>query len=414
MSSPTADPRDPADSGSAPMNPDAASDATTDPTTDIGQTTPEPQPSGEGGDTALPPYDAIVLLSFGGPESPEEVMPFLRRVTGGRGIPDERLEEVAHHYMEFGGRSPINDQCRALQSALHDELRRRGISTPVLWGNRNSEPFLTDVLREAYDGGMRNVVALTTSAYSSYSSCRQYRENIAASLAELAEEGKELHVDKVRQYATHPSFARTNIRLITDAVRAADQPDDSKLRVVFVTHSIPEAMDDTSGPGDGEGNLYEHQHDELAHVALDEIGATLDRDLDGALVYCSRSGPPSQPWLEPDINDHLRSLAEDGVTDVVVAPIGFISDHMEVKFDLDTEAAETAQEVGLRMTRVPTVGIDLEFVSGLVDLVEERAAQARGEQVTMPAWPGEAMPPICRPGCCPNLRTALPAACGSD
>lgn len=414
MSSPTADPRDPADSGSAPMNPDAASDATTDLTTDIGQTTPEPQPSGEGGDTALPPYDAIVLLSFGGPESPEEVMPFLRRVTGGRGIPDERLEEVAHHYMEFGGRSPINDQCRALQSALHDELRRRGISTPVLWGNRNSEPFLTDVLREAYDGGMRNVVALTTSAYSSYSSCRQYRENIAASLAELAEEGKELHVDKVRQYATHPSFARTNIRLITDAVRAADQPDDSKLRVVFVTHSIPEAMDDTSGPGDGEGNLYEHQHDELAHVALDEIGATLDRDLDGALVYCSRSGPPSQPWLEPDINDHLRSLAEDGVTDVVVAPIGFISDHMEVKFDLDTEAAETAQEVGLRMTRVPTVGIDLEFVSGLVDLVEERAAQARGEQVTMPAWPGEAMPPICRPGCCPNLRTALPAACGSD
>ena len=410
MSSPTADPRDPADSGSAPMNPDAASDATTD----IGQTTPEPQPSGEGGDTALPPYDAIVLLSFGGPESPEEVMPFLRRVTGGRGIPDERLEEVAHHYMEFGGRSPINDQCRALQSALHDELRRRGISTPVLWGNRNSEPFLTDVLREAYDGGMRNVVALTTSAYSSYSSCRQYRENIAASLAELAEEGKELHVDKVRQYATHPSFARTNIRLITDAVRAADQPDDSKLRVVFVTHSIPEAMDDTSGPGDGEGNLYEHQHDELAHVALDEIGATLDRDLDGALVYCSRSGPPSQPWLEPDINDHLRSLAEDGVTDVVVAPIGFISDHMEVKFDLDTEAAETAQEVGLRMTRVPTVGVDLEFVSGLVDLVEERAAQARGEQVTMPAWPGEAMPPICRPGCCPNLRTALPAACGSD
>ena len=410
MSSPTADPHDPADSGSAPMNPDAASD----PTTDIGQTTPEPQPSGEGGDTALPPYDAIVLLSFGGPESPEEVMPFLRRVTGGRGIPDERLEEVAHHYMEFGGRSPINDQCRALQSALHDELRRRAISTPVLWGNRNSEPFLTDVLREAYDGGMRNVVALTTSAYSSYSSCRQYRENIAASLAELAEEGKELHVDKVRQYATHPSFARTNIRLITDAVRAADQPDDSKLRVVFVTHSIPEAMDDTSGPGDGEGNLYEHQHDELAHVALDEIGATLDRDLDGALVYCSRSGPPSQPWLEPDINDHLRSLAEDGVTDVVVAPIGFISDHMEVKFDLDTEAAETAQEVGLRMTRVPTVGIDLEFVSGLVDLVEERAAQARGEQVTMPAWPGEAMPPICRPGCCPNLRTALPAACGSD
>ncbi|MBD2758691.1 ferrochelatase [Yimella sp. cx-573] len=408
MSSPTADPRDPMDArpGEQPQTPVDA--------TDVTESTVQPEPSAQGEDTTLPPYDAVVLLSFGGPEAPEEVMPFLRRVTAGRGIPDERLEDVAHHYQLFGGKSPINDQCRALQAALHDELRRRGISTPVMWGNRNSEPFLTDTLRDAYDQGMRRVLVLTTSAYSSYSSCRQYRENIAASLAELAEEGKELMVDKVRQFATHPSFARTNIRLITDAVRNADQPDDSLLRIVFVTHSIPTAMDDTSGPGDGEGNLYDHQHDELAHVALDEINATLDRDLDGALVYCSRSGPPSQPWLEPDINDHLRSLAADGVTDVVVAPIGFISDHMEVVFDLDTEAAETAQELGMRMTRVPTVGVDVEFVSGLVDLLEERAAQARGEQVQMPAWPGEAMPPVCRPGCCPNLRTALPAACGSD
>lgn len=414
MSSPTSEPLDPKD----PTAPGQAGQPHSEQPVDAGDAVelvePQAQPTGVGDDEGLPPYDAVLLLSFGGPEAPEEVMPFLRRVTGGRGIPDERLEEVAHHYLQFGGKSPINDQCRALKSALHDELRRRGISTPVLWGNRNSEPFLTDALREAYDAGMRNIVAITTSAYSSYSSCRQYRENIAAALAELEQEGKRLNVDKVRQYATHPSFSRTNIRLITDAVRAADQPDDSLLRVLFVTHSIPEAMDDTSGPGDGEGNLYEHQHDELAHVALDEIGATLDRDLDGALVYCSRSGPPSQPWLEPDINDHLRSLAADGVTDVVVAPIGFTSDHMEVVFDLDTEAAETAQELGLRMTRVPTVGTDPEFVHGLVDLVEERAAQARGEQVQMPAWPGEAMPPICRPGCCPNLRSALPAACGSD
>lgn len=374
----------------------------------------EPAPVTAGTDEPLPPYDAVLLLSFGGPEAPAEVMPFLRRVTGGRGIPDERLEQVAHHYHLFGGKSPINDQCRALIDALRGELRRRGISTPVLWGNRNSEPFLVDTLRAAHEQGMRRILVLTTSAYSSYSSCRQYRENIAAALNELADEGKVLQIDKVRQYATHPSFVRTNIRLITDAVRTAAQPDDALLRIVFVTHSIPDAMDDTSGPGDGEGNLYEHQHDELAHVALDEIGATLDRDLEGALVYCSRSGDPSTPWLEPDINDHLRALAADGVTDVVVAPIGFTSDHMEVVYDLDTEAAETAAELGLRMTRVPTVGTDLEFVSGLVDLIEERAAQARGEQVSMPSWPGEAMPPVCRPGCCPNLRVALPAACGSD
>ena len=363
---------------------------------------------------AMAPYDAVVLLSFGGPEAPEEVMPFLRRVTAGRGIPDERLESVAKHYYDFGGVSPINDQCRALRDALHGELRRRGIATPVLWGNRNGEPFLVDTLREAYDTGARRVLVVTTSAYSCYSSCRQYREDIAAAQIELREEGKDLSVDKVRPYATHPSFSRVNTRLVTEAVRASDQPDDEKLRVVFVTHSIPEAMDDTSGPGDGEGSLYEHQHDEIAHVVLDEAGATLDRDLHGALVYCSRSGAPGQQWLEPDVNDHLRELAAKGVTDVVVAPIGFVSDHMEVKYDLDTEARETADEIGLRMTRVPTVGIDAEFVSGLVDLAEERAAQARGEQVLLPAWPGAAMPSVCAPGCCPNLRLAKPAACGSD
>ena len=376
--------------------------------------TPDPgtQPTGES--LALQPYDAIVLLSFGGPEGPDEVMPFLRRVTGGRDIPDERLEEVAEHYYARGGRSPINEQTRALQQAIRAELRRRGYSTPVLVANRNSEPFLADVLRGAQDAGAQRVLVITTSAYASYSSCRQYREDIAAALGGLADEGRSLQVDKIRQYATHPSFARVNIRLVTDAVRACGQPDDDKLRVVFVTHSIPTAMDDTSGPGDGEGNLYDHQHDEIAHVILDEAGITLDRNLSGALVYCSRSGRPEQPWLEPDVNDHLRRLAQDGITDVVVAPIGFVSDHMEVVHDLDTEAAETAAEVGLRMTRVPTVGTDAEFVMGLVDLVEERAAEGRGERVDPLAWPGEAMPSICAAGCCPNLRTAKPAACGRD
>lgn len=372
----------------------------------------EPDPATEA--TAVEPYDAVLLMSFGGPESMDEVMPFLRRVTAGRGVPDERLESVAEHYYARGGKSPINDLNRDLQKALHDELRRRGIPAPVLFGNRNSEPFAADVLRDAHDAGVRRVVAVTTSAYSSYSSCRQYREDIAAAVGTLADEGRQIEVDKIRQYATHPSFTRVYARLVTDAVRASGQPDDDRLRVVFVTHSIPEAMDDTSGPGDGEGNLYEHQHDEIAHVILDEAGVTLDRNLSGALVYCSRSGSPHTPWLEPDVNDHLRELARNGVTDVVVAPIGFISDHMEVVHDLDTEAAETAAELGLRMTRVPTLGVDPEFVMGLVDLLEERAAEARGEVVEPAAWPGAAMPSVCRAGCCPNLRVAKPAACGMD
>lgn len=381
---------------------------------DRDQTSIEPAPVAAPTEEALPPYDVVLLLSFGGPEAPDEVLPFLRRVTAGRDIPDERLEEVGEHYFAFGGRSPINDQNRALLKALRGELRRRGVATPVVWANRNSDPFLIDALREAYDHGHRRVLVITTSAYSSYSSCRQYRENLADAVTELKEEGRELVVDKVRQYATHPAFGRVNTRLVTDGVRQLGEHDDTKVRIAFVTHSIPMGMDDTSGPGDGEGNLYWHQHDELAHVMLDEASATLDRSLEGALVYCSRSGSPSQPWLEPDINDYLRQLHEQGVTHVVVAPIGFISDHMEVVYDLDTEAAETAQALGLTMIRTPTVGVDPEFVSGLVDLMEERAAEARGEHAQRPAWPGEAMPSICEPGCCPNLREARPALCGRD
>ena len=401
MTSPMAEPSDP--HGQAPHESPQPHE--------VPQAAPEPR---EDELEELRPYDAVVLLSFGGPESREEVMPFLRRVTAGRGIPDERLESVAEHYYLMGGRSPINDQNRALLKALHAELRRRGSALPVLWGNRNSEPFLTDVLRDAHDRGARRVLAITTSAYASYSSCRQYREDIAEAVSTLADEGREIVVDKIRQYATHPGFARANTRLVTEAIRQIDQPDDARLRVAFVTHSIPVGMDDTSGPGDGEGNLYWHQHDELGHVILDEAGITLDRNLSGALVFCSRSGPPSQPWLEPDVNDYLTQVAADGVTDVVIAPIGFVSDHMEVRYDLDVEAAETAAELGLRIVRVPTVGVDDEFVSGLVDLTEERAAEARDETVSHPAWPGEAMPSVCRPGCCPNLRVAKAAACGTD
>lgn len=363
----------------------------------------------------LSPYDAVLLLSFGGPERPEDVLPFLRNVTAGRGIPDQRLLEVGEHYTLFGGRSPINDQNRALQAALRAELDRRGSDTALLWGNRNWEPYLVDALSELAANGARRVLTVTTSAYSSYSSCRQYRENLADADAALRERGVDLVIDKVRPYAHHPGFSRTMQRLVTTAVRTV-LPADQAPHLLFVTHSIPTAMDDTSGPGDGEGNLYSSQHAALARAITAEVNAACGTDLDSDLVYCSRSGPPQQPWTEPDINDALRELARDGVRSVVVTPIGFISDHMEVLYDLDTEAAATAAELGVRMVRVPTCGVDTEFVQGLVDLLDERARQARGESPTLPAWPttADVRPPVCAAGCCPNLRQDRPALCGQD
>ena len=365
------------------------------------------------------PYDALLLLSFGGPEAPQEVMPFLRRVTAGRGIPDERLEQVAEHYQHFGGRSPINDQNRALIVALRAELDARGIDLPIIWGNRNSAPFVLDALREADEAGWHRLVTVTTSAYSCYSSCRQYREDLAAAVAQAEDEGRMLQVDKVGQYVGHAGFTRANTRLVRTAVKglvgAHAALEDRQVRMLFVTHSIPTAMDETSGPGDGEGELYRRQHETLAGHIAQSVNTDLSRAIEHEVVYCSRSGAPSTPWLEPDVNDRIRELAKDGVTEVVLAPIGFVSDHMEVVFDLDTEATQTADEVGVRVVRVPTVGIDAEFVKGLVDAVLQRAQEARGEPGAVPTdIPELVRPSTCLPGCCPNLRVAKPALCGSD
>lgn len=414
MSNPIVDPIDPTQGTPGPTTPEAGlptgeSAYETEALAELEQDVEE-ESTGQ-----TEPYDAVVLVSFGGPEGPDEVMPFLRRVTRGRGIPDARLEEVAEHYHAFGGKSPINDQNRALLAALTQEFAHREIHTPLLWGNRNSEPFLTDTLRAAAREGMTRFLAITTSAYSSYSSCRQYREDIAESIIELTEEGTPVRVDKIRQYWNHPGFASTNARIVSEGARQLRDRTGTVPRLVFVTHSIPDAMDDTSGPGDGEGNLYSAQHEALARAITEETRATLGEDVVGELTYCSRSGPPTQPWLEPDVNDRLRELAADGVTHVVLAPIGFVSDHMEVVFDLDTEAQETAAEVGIEALRVPTVGVDPQFVSGLTDLVLERSAEARGESPDRPAWPvAEPRPSVCAPGCCPNLRVAKPAVCGSD
>jgi ferrochelatase len=360
---------------------------------------------------AIAPYDAVLLLSFGGPEAPEEVMPFLRRVTASRGISDERLRGVAHHYELFGGRSPINDQNRALIAALEAELKEREIEAPVLWGNRNARPFLPDTLRDAAARGLHRIVVVTTSAYSSYSSCRQYRENLADALAEVRERGAVLEIDKIGPYALRPAFVVPNARLVVEALRPLAEVPDDELALLFVTHSIPDAMDETSGPGDGEGRLYQGQHRALAERVVEQARTDLGRELPPEVVYCSRSGPPQQPWLEPDVNDRLEELAAAGRRVVVLAPVGFVSDHMEVVYDLDTEAAATAARLGLTLVRVPTVGVDGAFVAGLVDLVEERAAEARGE----PARTGPGVrPSTCPAGCCPNLREARPALCGSD
>ncbi len=374
---------------------------------------PDPTESAEvAEDHPLRPYDAVLLQSFGGPEGPDEVLPFLRRVTAGRGVPDERLEEVGEHYHRVGGVSPLPALNRALVEALRAELDDRGCPLPVVLGNRNSAPFVADALGELAEAGARRVLAVPTSAWRSYSSCRQYREDLAVAV----EGGPELVVDKVRPYGEHPGFVGPVARVTVAAAReAVEQVGAGAVALLFVTHSIPEAMDETSGPGDGDGRAYSGDQAEAAAAVLADVDTTLGTDLPGGLAFCSRSGSPHTPWLEPDVNDRLRELVDEGIRHVVLVPIGFVSDHMEVVHDLDVEAAETAAEVGLGLTRVPTPGEDPVFVAGLVDVLLERAAEARGEVPVRATWRDlDSHPSVCPAGCCPNLSAAKPALCGDD
>jgi len=349
------------------------------------------------------PYDALLLVSFGGPEKPDDVMPFLENVTRGRGIPRERLADVAHHYDGFGGRSPINDQCRELLAALRVELDGRGLDIPLYWGNRNWDPFLGPEVERIVADGHRRVVAVLTSAYPSYSSCRQYRENLFDAFDPQAASG--VTVDKIRHYSDHPGFVAASVDATQAALDELGEPGE-RARLVFVTHSIPTAMAAAAGPQpkSPEGG-YVDWHLAVAEAVTREVGRLRGRTYDFDLVYCSRSGPPSQPWLEPDVNDHLRALDAAGVPGVVLVPIGFVSDHMEVIYDLDTEAVETARELGLPLARAATAGTHPAFVSALVDLVLERAAAARGEEPARPVVEGT---PVgwydCEPDCCTNLR----------
>ncbi len=360
------------------------------------------------------PYDALLVLSFGGPEKPEDVVPFLENVTRGRGIPRERLEQVGQHYFLFGGRSPINDQNRALIAALEKDFANQGIDLPVYFGNRNWDPYLADTLAKMAADGITRAAVLTTSAYSSWSSCRQYRENLFDAVDATPGAPR---LDRLRQYYNHPGF----IEPVVDATLAAlaDLPaNGDTARLVFVTHSIPTEMAERSGSEDPAGQprpAYVRQHRSAADEVASRVKSATGRNHRHDLVYCSRSGAPSTPWLEPDVNDHLADLATDGVSEVVLVPIGFVSDHMEVIYDLDTEAMATAERVGIRAVRADTAGVDPRFVAMARDLVLERAAAERGEQpqrVAVGSLP--AGPDLCGAGCCPNPRGPRPALCGVD
>jgi protoporphyrin/coproporphyrin ferrochelatase len=318
-------------------------------------------------------YDAILLVSFGGPEAPDEVIPFMENVTAGRDVPRERLEEVSQHYFEFGGRSPINDQCRALKGALEKVLAEEGPDLPVYWGNRNWHPLLADTLRTMRDDGIGRALCFVTSAYSSYSGCRQYREDLARAQAEVGDGAPEL--DKIRVYYNHPGFVAPQVDRIREALATLPEELRDHARIVFTTHSIPLTMSRHSD--------YEAQHLETCRLVADAFPS-----LRWDLVYNSRSGPEFVPWLEPDVNDHLEALHQEGVRAVVVVPIGFISDHMEVIYDLDVEAKATAEGLGLGFARAGTVGIDDRFVRMIRSLVLERLEDAPREALGLrgPNW----------------------------
>ncbi|MGB3732236.1 ferrochelatase [Microbacterium sp.] len=375
-------------------------------------------PAASGGDPFIEQpvaYDAILLAGFGGPEGQDEVIPFLRNVTRGRGIPDERLELVAHHYRAFGGVSPINGQNRALKAALEAELAARSIDLPVYWGNRNWAPYLEDAVAEAAANDDTTLLAFATSAYSSFSSCRQYREDFARVLDGTEYDGV-VTIDKIRPFYDHPGFVQAFIEGVHDAVAGflADGVPAESIQVLFSTHSIPEADAVRSGPRDvewGPGGAYAAQHEAVAAWVMDRV-AQLEpsaASVPWELVFQSRSGPASQPWLEPDVCDVIGELPSRGRRAVIVVPVGFMSDHMEVLWDLDTEAKEAAEQNGLLFVRTPTPGVSPAFVAGIVDLIQERLEGRPNADRARVASVGGSFD-VCRPGCCENVRAGFKRA----
>lgn len=328
-------------------------------------------------------YDAILIVSFGGPEKHDDVVPFLENVLRGRNVPRERMLAVAEHYYHFDGKSPINAQTRELIAALERELARYGPKLPVYWGNRNWHPMLADTLQRMKDEGIRHALAFVTSAYSSYSGCRQYREDIARAQAEAGAGAPQ--IDKIRAFFNHPGFVEATESRLRDAL-AAILPDAKKnVQLVYVAHSIPLSMANTCD--------YVRQLEEVRELVSARLGIA-----NHALVYQSRSGAPGQPWLEPDILDYLREVKSKNLASaVVVAPISFISDHMEVLYDLDMEAKHLCEELDLPMARAKTVGVHPQFISMMRELILERAEGAPRRAVGSLG----PRPDICTEECCP-------------
>ena len=360
------------------------------------------------------PFDAVLVLSFGGPEAPDEERPFLENVTRGRGVPPERLDEVEQHYQHFGGVSPINELNRRLVADLSRALRESGRDLPVYFGNRNWHPMVEDTVTEMAQDGVRRALVFATSAYGGYSACRQYHEDIArgreAAAGRVGDQQRVPDLVKLRHFFDHPLFVAS----VADGVRAAREKLGSQegvgqghdARLVFTAHSIPESADRTAGPAEEGGHRYSRQMSEAAALVAEAVGAG-DHDL----VWQSRSGPPRIPWLEPDIVDHLDTLHAKGVPAVVVSPVGFVSDHLEVVWDLDNEAAEHAGEIGMGFVRAGSAGSDPRFVEMVVELIAEQVDGAPARELgSVPRAGVGCNGALCHPGCCePEQRPSRPA-----
>lgn len=329
-------------------------------------------------------YDAVLVISFGGPEGMDDVLPFLENVLRGKNVPEKRMKEVAHHYELFGGVSPINGQNRRMISALKEELKKHDINLPIYWGNRNWHPMLADTLGKMKADGVKRAIAFVTSAYGSYSGCRQYLEDIDRAREVVGEGAPE--IDKLRLFYNHPRFIEANVAHLKDSLQRIPEARRKDAHIAFTAHSIPTSMSETCD--------YEAQLLETCRLVAKAAGLT-----DWNLAFQSRSGPPTQPWLEPDIQDHLKDAAHRKVKDVVVLPIGFVSDHMEVIYDLDTEAASVAGKAGINFERSLTAGTHPAFISMIRELIEERLG-AKEER----ACQGDrgAAPDVCDTQCCPR------------
>ena len=342
---------------------------------------------------SAPSFDALLLLSFGGPEGPEDVRPFLENVTRGRGVPPERLDEVAQHYLHFGGVSPINRLNRDIIAAVQQRLASAGIDLPVYFGNRNWHPMAADTLATMAADGVRRALVFPTSAYGGYSACRQYDEDIVGARSAVADAPE---LVKLRQYFDHPLFVAS----VVDAVRTSlrDMPDGSRL--VFTAHSVPSAADAAAGPPSEGGHRYSRQIAEAARLVAEQIGVA-----EYDVVWQSRSGPPAIPWLSPDIVDHVEALHAAGVPGIVVSPIGFVSDHLEVVWDLDNEAAERAEKLGMAFARAAAPGTDPRFAELVVELIQEHLADAPVRKLS--AFPSAGCTvngAPCEPNCCEPVR----------